>query len=308
MVFVSSGISAAQDSAIPILVTGINAAAAGIGDAGIGASQASFAAFWNPAGVADSRLASAREVYDGSSREGSANEIGVAHHIWIGNTRTYGLSGRFALGRRQGLGLFVIASDTGDDDTGQSGGTTGAQYLATGGTLAHDFGGLQIGMSAKFVSQRISSNTSRGVAFDFGVIMDLSSSGIRAGVSVLNLGKMSELAAVLTDLPATLRAGVAVYPFQVVAVDAGFPLLDLMFAVELDRDLNSDRTRWHVGASGVILETVIARVGYLTNDALRGLTVGLGLSYEAFDFDYAVVPFANGFGGPGHILTLSYGF
>jgi hypothetical protein len=66
--------------------------------------------------------------------------------------------------------------------------------------------------------------------------------------------------------------------------------------------------RVHVGASGVLLETLVARVGYVTNDPLRGPTMGLGLSYEALNFDYAVIPFEDGFGGPGHILTLTYGW
>ena len=46
----------------------------------------------------------------------------------------------------------------------------------------------------------------------------------------------------------------------------------------------------------------------ITNDALRNGTVGLGLRYESLVFDYALVLFDEGFGGPGHVLTLSYGW
>ncbi len=298
----------AQQAVLPILTTGINAEAAGLGDTGIGSAQAAFASFWNPAGIADDRFPASRQHHDGSRRIDASHELGIAHHIWVGRTRTYGLAGRAKVGTRSGVAAFLIASDAGGEDTPELGGTAGAQYLTTGLTIARRFGRLQLGATGKFVAQRISSNGSNGFAGDVGVIFDAFDHGVRLGASLLHVGTLSEVPAFVTDLPTTIRAGVAIYPFKVVAVEDGFPLLDLMVAVELEQITSTNDSRLHVAASGVVLETIVARVGYVTNDALRGLTLGLGLSFDAFEFDYAIVPFSDGFGGPGHVLTLSYGW
>ena len=293
---------------LQFLVTGIDAEAAGIGDAGIGSSQAAFASFWNPAAVADAGLAGARGFYDGSTRAEAEHEIGIAHHIWVGATRTYGAGGRFRAGRSGGVAVFAIATDTEAQSSVGPTGTAGATYLETGATYARSFGSLLIGLTGKFIAQSVSSANSSGFAMDAGIIADVFDHGVRMGASLLHVGRMSELPTIDTELPTTLRLGLALYPFRIVAVDDGFPLLDLMFALEVSQGLVEERMRVHVGASGVLLETLVARVGYVTNDPLRGPTMGLGLSYEALNFDYAVIPFEDGFGGPGHILTLTYGW
>lgn len=304
-VVVSARSSAAQSN-LQFLVTGINAEAAGLGDAGIGSSQAAFAAFWNPAAVADAGLAAARAGYDGSTRAAANHEIGIAHHIWVGATRTYGAGGRFRAGKNAGVAVFAIATNTETQNTATE--TTDATYLVAGATYGRSIGGLLAGVTAKFLAQNVSALNSTGFAVDAGIMANLAGGGLRVGASLLHAGRMSELPTINTDLPTTIRVGAAVFPFRIVAVDDGFPLLDLMFAVEVSEGLAEERRRVHLGASGVLLETLVARVGYVTNDALRGLTLGLGLSYEALNFDYAVVPFDAGFGGPGHILTLTYGW
>ena len=57
---------------------------------------------------------------------------------------------------------------------------------------------------------------------------------------------------------------------------------------------------------GEVLETLVVRAGYLTNDELRDFSAGLGLTITDLQFDYTLLPFESGFGGPAHILTLSY--
>ncbi len=282
LVFFGPREARAQD-VLPILTTGIDAAGAGVGDLGIGARQSAFSYFWNPATVAA----------DGPT------ELGIAHHIWVGGTRTYGLAGRARVAPGIGAAVFLVARDVGDEDNDTS-------SLFSGGAIAASFGVLRAGASARFVTQRIAGSRARGGSVDLGIIVDLTDQGVMVGASLLHIGQLSELAAVSNDLPLTLRTGVAVFPFQVIAVDDGFPLLDLTVGVELERNLNTDLNRFHVGVSGVVLETIVARLGYISNDELRGPTLGLGLSYDAFNFDYAVVAFDDGFGGPGHMLSLTY--
>jgi hypothetical protein len=61
-----------------------------------------------------------------------------------------------------------------------------------------------------------------------------------------------------------------------------------------------------VGISGEVMETLTARVGYLSNDALRSYSAGIGLHVSGLVADYAVLPFEAGFGGPAHILSVAY--
>lgn len=294
-------------SSLQFLLRAMDAETAGTADSGIGSTQATFAAFWNPAGIADARSVRARSLYDGSDRENANNEIGIAHHIWIGNTRAYGVGGRFGAGRNAGVGVFAAATDAaGVDPDGPE--ESDAINFVGGLTYARAVGRLQVGLTAKFVSQHVSTVASRGVAADVGVILDYADRGARLGIAVKHVGRMSESETIPNDLPAVVQFGGAVYPFQIVAVDDGFPLLDLMLSIEVTHGIEQDLTRVHAGASGVLLNTLIARAGYVTDDPLRGPTVGLGLHYDAFNFDYAVVPFSDGFGDPGHLLTLTYGW
>src|SRR5690606_14016991 len=164
--------AATAQTNLQFLITGINAEAAGIGDAGIGSSQAAFAALWNPAAVADAGLAGARGYYDGSSRTGAEHEVGIAHHIWVGATRTYGAGGRFRAGPNGGAAVFALATDTETE-------TTDATYLAAGATYGRAFGNLLVGLTGKFVAQNVSSVNSTGFAVDVGLIGNLFDGGLR---------------------------------------------------------------------------------------------------------------------------------
>ncbi len=86
----------AQDSGLSFLTLGIDAQALAKGDAGVATSSGAFASYWNPAGLA-----------------GTESEIGVSHHVWIGDIRTYGLNGAFRVGERSGIGVSIVATGAG---------------------------------------------------------------------------------------------------------------------------------------------------------------------------------------------------
>ena len=117
---------------------------------------------------------------------------------------------------------------------------------------------------------------------------------------------MGKLNAEATELPNIVRVGVEVFPFQMVTAIDGASLLSTSLIFEVSRNYVTEETQLHVGISGEVLETVTARVGYLSNDPLRKYSVGIGLEITDLVFDYSVLPFEDGFGGPAHILTLTY--
>lgn len=283
--------SVGQSSTFDLLKTGVNAEAGAMGDAHVATVDDAYAVFWNPAGLAST----------------STNSAVAAHHIWVGTYRTYALAAQVTVADQTAAGIFVLANDIGFSN--RVGGTSigeGVQSLVTGVSVGRAIGPVRVGGTVKYVSERILQTPSRGVAADFGLQFSAKNESFRAGVSLLNLGQMSDVAGLVTEIPTTVRAGLAVYPFRVISFDDAGELLNAHVIVEVSRILPDELTRFHVGVAARVLDMVTARAGYITNDELRSLTAGLGLDVEPFRFDYALVPFSQGFGGPGHQLSMVF--
>ena len=284
----------AQDSGLAFLSIGTNAAAGAMGDAQVSNSEDAFSTYWNPAGLAAA----------------TSNSAALSHHIWVAQTRTYSLASRFRSGPNGGVGLFLTALDSGDLEArqapGEADGVFGAQFISLGASYGRSFGPLRLGVSAKYLSESIDTDNANGYAFDFGLQADFFDKGIRIGAAYQNIGEMSELNSFASELPRTLRGGISIYPFRVLAMADGTVLLNAFITGEVSHIFPSETTRYHIGAAAEVVELVTVRAGFVTNDELRGLTIGGGLGSNGFLFDYAFMPFDDGFGGPGHVLTLLY--
>lgn len=284
-------------SGLSFLRLGVNAAGQSMGDTGVAHSNDAFATYWNPAGLA----------------YGSKNLAALSHHIWVADTRTYAFSTRFQAGEGAGLGIFATATDTGDLESrerpGEPTGVFQAQFVTAGLSYGRSFGPFRAGASVKYISEEIFTERATGYAFDFGLQASLLNENLYVGAAVQNIGEMNELDRVASPLPRMLRAGVGIRPFRVLTELDGSTLLNALLTVEVSHlfpEEGGDLTQWHLGAEAQVLDMVVVRAGYISNDTLRDVTVGAGISYSTFIFGYAVLPFENGFGGPGHILTLTY--
>jgi hypothetical protein len=288
----SGGSAHAQDSGLAFLGIGPDASGMALGDAGVAIADGPFATERNPAGLANPG--------------GSA--IGMTHHQWIAGVRTYGLAGKFFLGQT-GLGLYARATGSGDlaarDRPGPANGTFDVQFVVAGLGLARSIGPLRVGVGAKYLSERIFTAIATGYAIDVGVQLALIE-GVQLGAVFQNMGSMESLADRPTELPHTFRIGASVQPFRVLAFEDGSTLFDALLTAEISRNTVDGRSNFHFGASANVLETVRLRLGYLSNDALRDFSAGLGITAGSVRIDYAVIPFEAGFGGPGHIFTLIY--
>ncbi len=286
----------AQESGLGFLRIGTNAAALGMGDAQVAHSRDAFSTYWNPAGLAAA----------------PTNTVAVAHHVWVGDVRTYALASRFRAGASGGVGFFVTATGSGDlearDQPGEPTGLFDAQFLTAGASYGRKLGPLRAGATLKFLTERIFTDEASGVAVDFGLQLDLMDNLLQFGAAIQNLGEMSELNAQATRLPRLLRVGAAFFPLRVLTLDDDAPVLNTFVTAEVLHSLTDETTQYHFGLSAEVMELVTVRAGYITNDALRDVSFGGGLRYGSFVFDYALLPFAEGFGGTGHILTLSYGW
>lgn len=284
----------AQETGLAFLRLGVNASAMAVGDAQTALTRDAFSVYWNPAGLAAA----------------SSNSVALSHHIWIADTRTYTAAARFRAGERGGVGLFVTATDSEleqrSQPTPEPDGTFSVSGLNASAAYGRTLGPVRAGVAVKYLTERIFGYSSNGYAIDAGLQYDLGQDFASLGVALQNLGSMSDLAEEATELPTLLRGGVAVSPLSVQARSDGATVLDATFIAEVSHVFTDAYTRVHLGTAIDVLDLVTVRAGYITNDDLRSLTFGGGLMLEGIQFDYAFLPFEEGFEGPGHVLSLLY--
>lgn len=292
--FVAAGSAAAQNGGFAFLRNGVNAEAGALGDGQVAWSQDAFSTFWNPAGLAAAER----------------NTASLSYYSWVLGTGSYAAASRLGVGEKAAVGLFVTAMESGDLEArsgpGEPEGFFDVQFVSSGASYGRRFGPFRAGITAKYLLERIFTNSSRGYAFDAGVQADLPIRGMQFGAAVQNIGRMSRLASEATRLPRALRAGVAAHPFHIRLQEDDATLAQLFATVEISRFLDSKRTQWHFGLGAEALDMVTLRGGFVTHDALRGPSFGIGLDLDKALFDYAYVAFQSGYEGPGHILTLTY--
>ena len=282
-----------QDTGLSFLRIGVNAHGGSMGDAQVASVSNAFATYWNPAGLASER-----------------RSIAGSHRIWVGDVRAYDIAAQLPAGRNSAWGLSLTATDSGDLEArtqpGEPEGMFSAQFINAGVSYARAIRGLRIGITGRYLRERIFDTNASGYAFDAGIQADLLSRSLNVGASVRNIGRMSELEFERTPLPRLLQGGIALSPLQIVGYTDNVRLLDLALALETSHLFDDNLTRLHVGISVKVMELVDLRGGYVSSDELRDYTFGLGLSFDGIYADYAYIPFEGGFDGPGHILSLLY--
>lgn len=265
-----------------------------MGDAQVALSRDAFSTYWNPAG-----LAAAPE-----------NSASASYLAWVGDTKTYSGALRLGAGDNGAFGLFVTANGTDDLEArvgpGEADGNFSVQFVSTGVAYGRSIGPLRAGVTAKYLTERIYTESSSGFGIDLGLQTSLLSNGLHLGAAVQNIGQMSELVTDDSELPTTLRIGAAFFPLRMLMSDDDATLLQTVLNAEVVHLFPGETTQIHVGAGAELLDVLELRAGYISNDALRRFSFGLGFGYEGVVFDYAFLPFEGGFEGPGHVLTMSY--
>ena len=313
------GTSAAQFLKIPV---GAKAASMGNAYASIGADAT--ALYWNPACIAGL-----------TGIQGS-----VAHSSWIA-----GLMHNFAgvvvpIGDRSALGVSGIAlqSERIEQTTIESPEGTGVFYdaldLAVGITYSRSMTEyVDIGATAKYVSQRIWSETAQTFALDFGAILKTGLKDLKLGISFQNFGpglSMSgrELIRQLDqdpastsnpyvetsvqtqqwDLPTSYRVSSSI---SLIGEKGFAQVADSRLLIAVDAvHLNDNPEHYSVGGEYEFARTFAVRGGYVFNTDEEGLTLGVGLkvpvSGSLFSLDYAYAAFGR-LGSVQH-FTLSAAF
>ena len=194
------------------------------------------------------------------------------------------------------------------DKLGNQTGTFGGGDLVLAGTFAMRRSyNLSLGVTGKFIYEKIQDFSATGVALDLGIRYTTDRNRYSVGLMVQNLGtQLSALGEGDKDpLPTTLRAGVGARP-------KGLPMLlagDVI--VPFDNDID-----FALGAEYVELKPMLLRIGYNSfgsnykaeesDDSLAGIAVGVGFDFKSMQISYAFSPAADL--GDSHRITLTGGF
>jgi hypothetical protein len=281
------------------LQIGVGAKAAALGGAYVATANNAAALFWNPAGIAN-----------------VANQsVHFSHTPWWATIDLNSAAYAIRLGEAGSLGAAVtvlsmddmeVTNELQQDGTGER---FDAQNLMIGITYARPLTDrFNVGITAKYVQERIWNETSSGIAFDVGTQYRLWFNNVVIGMSLANFG--GDLRLDGRDLtykfdtdgalprnrlaPGKLETEAYALPlhFQVgVAMDV---LHSDLFTWQVALDVthpNDNSERINVGSEVAVFRQIFLRGGYRYNYDDEDLTLGFGFALPIennnFAFDYA---------------------
>ena len=278
-------------SGMTFLTLGVSARGLAMGDAMSALASGAAAAHYNPASLLP---------LDGQP---SPTQILFSHKEWIQDTRSEFLGASVPLGTDQTLGLSLNTTTVSGIEVrirpGPSEGTFTARDFSAGLSYAQRIDStISVGISAKFLYEKILIDEASGFAADAGVRWKTPVEHLLLGASLSNIGSMSNLRTESTSLPTMLRVGPA-YTFQLEESQ-----LLCALGADLVRVFPDKQTLVYTGGEVILNEFVAARGGYQFGSDSRGLTLGIGILYKSLAFDYAYARVGSDLGN-GHTISLA---
>lgn len=149
---------------------------------------------------------------------------------------------------------------------------------------------LSLGVTGKYVAEKVETETADAICFDFGAVWQVNKI-INVGAAVRSLGSKPQFKAEKIDLPTTVSAGVGVsLERTTIGADVSFPK---------DADV-----RFSLGAERYLADLLALRAGYKIGYDEENISFGLGISKSIWQVDYAFVPYGSGLGSS-HRLALT---
>lgn len=284
-VVVFPGVSLSQENinenvgtrALGFLKIGVGAEAIGMGESHVAFAHNLFASYWNPAGLSLMQRA----------------QLGFMHNSWF-----EGINHEF-IGYVHPLGtLGVVATSFsylsfGELERRDASGELKGNFRPYDLALVFSYGrkftsDLAMGVNLKFLREQIDDEKAQAIAFDFGGRYDVPNSQLTLGVNLQHFGTKVKFVEESFDLPLNLKLGMA------------YRLLDNSIAVAADLNHPWDNdVNIGLGMEYTPITLFHLRSGYRYSlggnelGVVSGLTVGLGLSIESYQIDYAFVSFGQ---------------
>ncbi|MDZ4724001.1 MAG: PorV/PorQ family protein [candidate division Zixibacteria bacterium] len=254
------------------LQIGMGARAAGLGGAFTALSEGAVSTYWNPAGLGHLEN----------------KEVFLSHFTWYQDISIEHGSFAMPISERLSVAASISYLNYGTIESFNENG------VVIGELQAYDWAGgislgmainerLSVGATGKIINQRLDTYSGSAYAADFGV--KYSMPFVTFGLAATNIGTKMKFDAIDENLPASVRAGVAVRPFD-----------DLMVAsADLLKNLYGE-TVMRNGLEFGFSQKYFLRTGfdhYLTtemNNTVASLSFGAGLRISSAEFDYAFTP------------------
>jgi hypothetical protein len=201
----------AGNSGLAFLKLGVSGRGLAMGDAMSAIVSGAAATYYNPAGIL-------------ASPSTSTAQLMFMHKEWIQGTRVEFLGSSILFDDNNAIGFSLNSTTISDIEIrtrpGTPEGSFTARNLSLGATFAHRFSDdLRIGVTGKFLYQKILVDESSGFGIDVGAQYRTSIENLSIGAAVANLGSMSGLRGGNTKLPALLRVGPA-YSYQLEGISS----------------------------------------------------------------------------------------
>ena len=278
-------------SGMAFLKLGVSGRGTAMADAGSAFVTGAAATYYNPAGLIPVESTPA------------ASQLMFMHREWIQDTRMEFLGTSIALGDDNALGASINSTTVSDIEIrtrpGPADGTFTSREFSIGLSFAHRFtSDLRIGVTGKFLYQKIFVDEGSGYAADLGAIWKSPVDSLTNGAALCNIGTMGALRSERTTLPSLLRVG----PAYALGVDQG--QMEATFAADFVRIFPEKRDYLNAGAELRFNSFVAARGGYQFGSEGRGLTLGVGISYGVLVLDYAFAKISSDL-GDAHTISLA---
>jgi hypothetical protein len=256
----------------------------GMGEAAVAYVDDASALYYNPAGIANV----------------PSFDLLLAHNQWFLDMNHEYVAGVYGT---EELGKFGLAFDywgsgaiQGINIRGETipGYTVSAADWSLNLGYARSFSNLSVGLGLKLVHDQHESLSTSAVALDAGAMYKTPLKGLKAGLSVANIGTKAKLVEESYSLPLQARLGWR-YDIGIVGVTQDFVLSE------------TEKPGIAAGAECRPVQMLALRLGYRTGsdfDGFSGLRAGLGLSWHGIGVDYAFAPYGKL--GASHRISVSY--
>ncbi|MCZ6677289.1 MAG: PorV/PorQ family protein [Candidatus Poribacteria bacterium] len=276
--------------AMTFLKIGVGAKAISMGESQVADANDLYASYWNPAGLVRVQRP----------------QLGLMHNEWFEGINHQFIGFVQPLGSAGTLGGSLIYLSFGEldkrDETGKELGTFRPYDMALILSYARRFtSALSLGVNAKWVREKIDTESAQVVAFDIGGLYAVPNSSLSLGFNAQHLGTKAKFVEESFSLPVNIKVG------------AAYKLLEDAFTIAADVNRPSDNDLTvGLGMAFTASELIHLRTGYKYkiggNDlgTESGLTGGVGFTIEGFQIDYAFVSFGKL--GPVHRFSLISNF
>ena len=290
--FISASVifsQSAGNSGLAFLNIGFGARNIAMGDLGVTTATDVTGLFYNPALISKHNRA----------------QIFLSHNEWIQDLRSEMLGVGFSfldIPFAIGINTTSVSDIEVRFNAGEAVSSFSAYYffgsLSSGYEVIND---LSLGFSVKYLYEGLLSDEATGWGFDFGLLYDEIFEGLSFGAVVRNAGSMSKLRSQSTKLPTEFRTGLS-YKYSLLEFNT-----DLIAQAGTQKYNSSEKLHFHTGFEITYDQIIALRAGYITGYESKGLTTGMGLTWNRINFDYAYTPFDFNLGNF-HTISLIYTF